>query len=1511
MRNTLLAITFLCDGRAQTLPFDTLVQSVVWIGTHASATTKDAVLCVEREGHGLKVNTMREGWALALPGQRPPSSSVVLRCEVATLVGIVREGTRGGSALYVRPVVDGMRRFELRTLPAEGTWELGRLSGCDICYGTPYVSASHARLTCHERRLAIEDLRSGNGTIVNESVIAPYMPYELEPGDEVRILDWVFVVGKGFLCTNCPPGLSLEPLAASGDEAALPPCIHEKEKHKAAEHRFHPAPRIVRTIHALSLAVDGPPSLAEHKEQSALMRMGPSLLMGLSASFMLAGSAQRVFGGASLLESMPAIALVVTLMAGSVLWPLASGRYERRSVRVANTRRSQRYVAYLDKIERALIEESHDQKRVLRENRLPVQEVLRMASERSALLMSRTQDHEDYLCVRVGTGDAPLSADVAWPEHPFSLVDDDMWNRLERLRNQMPQLDGVPLALSLVAHPSVGIYGDRALVWEFVRGVLVQVCACHSYREVRIALVVGESDRDEWAPFVPLRHMYDSRGENRYLAVTPEGMMRLDAMLEELLCLHDVPASGPRSRPERHCVIVCSNLRLFLQSTVLGSISAQGALDGRASLVFVGESTEALPRSCTYLVDLSGEHGACDERALRSARMFARDDVLDTLVTFLPDIMVSREEGRRFALDMGRLRLAESEVHRRRPSLTAFLELYEVGSVAHLNIGERWREHDASRNLLARLGVDGLGNVVCLDLHEDGQGPHGLIAGTTGSGKSEFIATLILSLCVNYAPSEVSILVIDYKGGGLAGVFDAEPQRLPHLCGTITNLDGSVIRRSLVSLRSELERRQRMLNAARARTGESTMDVRRYQSLYRQGRVHEPMPHLVVVADEFAELKQQEPEFMDQLITSARIGRSLGVHLVLATQKPTGVVDDQIWSNARFKACLKVSDVTDSREMIRRDDAARLDRPGRFCLLVGYDEAFLEGQAAYAGEPYVPRTRLEPRRDTSVRLLGKEGEVVLRRDACGARRVGTCTELQAVLEELAHTARMLNEQALPLWLAPLPERLAFDPLALSSRSCAATDLTCVLAMVDDPWNQRQDLMLVSLLEVGNLVLYGPQNSGVEEMAKATLAALAYEHGTSELWLYGIDSGNYFTTLEQLPQWGGTVHSADEDGLFHLLRMLSELVTHRRSEGGTSWPQVVVALTGLSSWLEACERLEDELEHLTRDGPRYGVHLVIVAHAVHDVRMRLRANLGFELAVSLRDAGEYALLLGSLGGVPMPKGKMRGLVRKDDRVLEFVGMCLANDAAGELEIVSEVVAHAHGMASEPVPPIPRVPASVTAAELVGRIRAGGFPIGFDKADAAPFWMELRRDLPLLATGGDRQQLDSFLVGACETLDGMGVSTCFVDAWGHVPSVLHVRTLGPAEVGEALRANKSFGRGYQVVVINDVLRLLEHLASHEAALLQDILVRALEYDLPPFVLGAESWRLGSVFDNWLKHVQASGRGLWVGEGFATQTVFPLPRLTREHRLPVRRLDGFAVLGGSTRAVRFVRSSTFGAA
>lgn len=259
-------------------------------------------------------------------------------------------------------------------------------------------------------------------------------------------------------------------------------------------------------------------------------------------------------------------------------------------------------------------------------------------------------------------------------------------------------------------------------------------------------------------------------------------------------------------------------------------------------------------------------------------------------------------------------------------ALTKNITLYQllgILSEEDLDLKARWSFSDVTKSMAAPLGVRSGNEIVYLNIHDDekAHGPHGLVAGTTGSGKSELLMTYILAMATIYSPYEVAFLIIDFKGGGMGNQF----KDLPHTLGVITDIDGKEINRSLISIKAELDRRKRLF-------AEIDVDhIDKYIRAYQKGKASTPLPHLIIIVDEFAELKAQYGDFMAELNSAARVGRSLGVHLILATQKPQGQVDPQIDSNSKFRLCLKVQTPEDSREVTKH--RLQQKQRGRTCIL--------------------------------------------------------------------------------------------------------------------------------------------------------------------------------------------------------------------------------------------------------------------------------------------------------------------------------------------------------------------------------------------------------------------------------------------------------------------------------------------------------------------------------------------------------------------------------------------------
>ena len=626
-------------------------------------------------------------------------------------------------------------------------------------------------------------------------------------------------------------------------------------------------------------------------------------------------------------------------------------------------------------------------------------------------------------------------------------------------------------------------------------------------------------------------------------------------------------------------------------------------------------------------------------------------------------------------------------------SITLF-EMLNILSADDIDLGENWRHAAVYNTMAAPLGVKTKDALVYLDLHEKAHGPHGLVAGTTGSGKSELLLSYILSMSVFYHPHEVSFVIIDFKGGGMANQL----RQLPHLIGTITNIDGREVERSLRSIKAELRKRQRVFAEA------GVNDISSYIKRYKAGKVSQPLPHLIIVVDEFAELKSEHPEFMKELISAARIGRSLGVHLILATQKPSGQVSEQIWSNSRFKLCLKVQTKEDSMEVIKSPLAAEIREPGRTYLQVGSNEVFELFQSAYSGAPASGsadgfRSEFSI---SEVSLTGKYRTVYQQKNS--AADGDGKTQLEAVVEHVraycdANHVPQLDSICLPSLETCIHLRRGETRPAMSALP---------IGVYDDPDNQYQGEATVDLAG-NNLLIVGASQTGKTTLLQTIIRQVAEWYSPAEANIYILDFGALvLKSFEELAHVGGVVGAAEEDRVKNLFKFLHAEITRRKARlaeiglssygayvdaGYTDLPRILLLLDNFTLFRELyAEQYESALIYLCREGPACGLTTVLTNSGTAGLSYRHLSNFSDRLALTCNDKAEYASLLDRCRMEPA-NTPGRALFMRDKSIYELQAY-LSFEGEREIDRVAEVHAFINttnarwpGQRAVPLPSIP--------------------------------------------------------------------------------------------------------------------------------------------------------------------------------------------------------------------------------
>ncbi len=1140
--------------------------------------------------------------------------------------------------LFLQTVQEQDNVFIPYCIPSEGSFSIGRETGNDICYENIYVSRIHASFLIDHNNLTVRDENSTNGTYVNGFAVSEAA---LNVGDAVYIMGLNLLVGKGFIALNNANNRCqvVNTSLLSAFESNLDTFYATPPKELSEQKLFDRQPRRKLEMIPPTINLFAPPNALNGNHMPLMLQMSSQMMTG--ARSMLSGN--------------------VVMAISSLLTPLLNRSFTDKERLEYAERRHDKYMQYLSEVEQEILDERTHEQVFLNEAHPPLSAVISYPVDKQRLWEYRPVD-KDFLQLRIGTGKIPLQAEINWPHERFNLDEDALRDEMLRLANQDYSLTNAPILLSLKDDFVIGINGTRPHVERLMVNMIIQLAMTHSYDEVKIIILGRLQDttyvRDEISLFRYLPHCWSNLRDIRFIAENKADAGVIAEYLKKQQENQDTGVGGKIhwTSGTISYVIFAFDKQLLDCLDVLGVVLNAESYPGYSIVTgYNGALKESkklinMERSNGTLIHLSGSEGKDTSFTIERC---IKDALLNDL-QIMNGIKI-KTEGRQFSL----------------PKIYSFLEMFNAGRVEYLNPLTRWQQNNPVKSLATPVGIGTDGELFYLDLHEKRQGPHGLVAGMTGSGKSEFIITYILSLAVNFSPNEVAFVLIDYKGGGLATAFDDSKRgiHLPHIAGTITNLDGAAIQRSLSSIQSELKRRQAVFNDAKSRNNEATMDIYDYQKLYRAHKVDEPMPHLFIISDEFAELKKQQPDFMEALIQTARIGRSLGVHLILATQKPSGVVNDQIWSNTKFRVCLKVQDRSDSNEMIKRPDAAELKETGRFYLQVGYNEYFALGQSAWCGAKYIPQDVIESNIDETIDFVDNVGQVILNSKPAHKAETSDTRQLVAIVQYLSDLAKKENIQTHPLWLDPLPEKLDLETAELMlSDTEKENSFRAVIGIADDPEQQRQLPLSINFLSLRHIILCGEAGSGKSTFLRTMLYSMAEQYGPHQLNYYILDlSGGAMSSMKELPHCGAYLNDQNENDLNRLMALLHNIIAERRALFAAAdvvnyntyikikpLPLILFVIDSYTNIVNFQQgpTFNTEFHFFLREAASYGICVIASMNHFGEMYSKARMEVDYTIALWAKDRYDYTDILGTRTMLTAPQIQGRGLCVIDGRVLEY-------------------------------------------------------------------------------------------------------------------------------------------------------------------------------------------------------------------------------------------------------------------
>lgn len=1196
----------------------------------------------------------------------------------------------------------------------------GRDNTNDVISASNFVSHHHAVFHLTESGWEVQDQNSSNGVYVNHFRIAGAVRLKL--GDVVYLMGPRVIVGTNFLsiCSGDTP-MYVNP-------SVLPPLEPARGNVGVSSGTgrgglFNRGPRSRYPMEWRPITVDAPPMPMSSDRMPLILRMGSSAVMG----------------GRSIMMGSYSMALT------SLVFPFLTQRYTEKERKEYEARRLQKYGEYLEDKKQEIEKECKREYQVLNANYPSLSSVLGYFDNGASRLWERRNIDDDFLNLRVGSGTVPMRAELEYPKERFEMEQDTLEAQMYSLVEQKYMIPKAPVMLSLMKDYVCGVVGDRPYVIAFVRALAAQLMMTHSYDEVKCVFLLEPEELSAFQAVRYLPHVWNNERSIRLLATSQPGASAIGEYLRREMegALGSKADIAKYRRTHPHYVVFALSRSLYDTLEVLKDVLVR---DQNIGLSVVA-AFEQQPKESTriFRMNRTGIHLSYD---LLHPDLEPQQFELDAY---------GEEHYRSSMKKLANTSLMTIAGSFNLPKTFTFLEMFGAGKVEHLNLLKRWADSDPTRSLAAPVGIGTDGELFILDLHEKRQGPHGLVAGMTGSGKSEFIITYILSMAVNFSPDEVAFLLIDYKGGGLAGAFE-DPERhihLPHLVGTITNLDGPAISRSMISIESELQRRQRIFNEAKTRCNEGTLDIYDYQRLYRAHRVDEPLPHLFIISDEFAELKSQQPEFMDKLISTARIGRSLGVHLILATQKPSGVVNDQIWSNTKFRVCLRVQDTGDSNDMLKRPDAASLKDTGRFYLQVGYNEYFALGQSAWCGADYIPQDEVVQQKDESVQVIDDTAQTLLVAKPIKQKKKGVSKQIVAIVQYLSDLAKRENILPRTLLPPPLPTVLTLEKLKEHFSEGTPDKISALVGMIDDPAQQQQYPLELDLESTHNVLLVGESGCGKTTFVQTMLLNLAQRYTPEQVSFYILDfSSKLLTMFRKLPHCGAVLTDEDESSIDRLFEMITDETKRRQKlfaqaevnsyeayckiEQIPLWVVVIDGIVNFTS-IKKGNFYYSTIHDFMRDGAPYGIKFVLAGGHYNEFSMRVRQEASEHIGMNQKDKYGYFDIMGCKTEYLPPCLPGRGLCMREDHPLEFQG-AVFSDSTDQQQAAQQLRQELERLAAQDAgctfaKRLPMVEEGQSYEEFCKKFAPMRIPLGYNLSDAKPVALPLRQTFSLTVYNGN--------------------------------------------------------------------------------------------------------------------------------------------------------------------------------
>ena len=1185
---------------------------------------------------------------------------------------------------------------------------IGRDVNCDVSLNNKKISACHAKVYKKGTGIYIADMDSTNGTFLNGNRIQDSI---LRDGDVISISVYKIIFQKGKLFFQ-------------NEEHFLNITMISERESKEYPY-FMRSPRLKMEVPNGEIEIQTPPTLGTKPEINWLTVLVPSISMVaimVSVTLITKGNPIMLLttGGMSL------VSIMVSIM---------NYRLQKKKHKQKENLRLDRYDEYIKETIKEIEEKTEAQLKAYVLAHPETSDCIGIAHNIERRLWERKPLDDDFMSLRVGSGIMDFNVQLRIPKQQVHLENDELLNTPIEIVNKYKNIASAPIVYNMLSSPSGGVVGNRKDSIKLVQNMVIQATTHHCYDELKIITIFPKHEFSEWSWIRWLPHSFNDNRSERYMACDTYETTRIFKQFDDIL----TQRSRELKEDDDHrndnfklpyYLFIIADKSLMDNQTIIKYLTSNNKKLG-VGVIFLYDDISLLSRDCAVIIEIKDGAGLIYNKDNASGKKEFKID------------RVANKELEIFSRDLTPVKVNTMAEELMLPNCLTFLEGYDVKTPEQIDFASNWKNSLTYKSMAVPIGVKSNGDKFYFDIHEKFHGPHGLVAGMTGSGKSEMVQSWIISMALKFSPQDVSFVLIDFKGTGLILPF----QNMPHLAGTISDLDTN-INRNLIALENELSRRKALLDSV------GVNNINNYIKLYKDGKTKEPLSFLFIIIDEFAEFKVQFPDFMTVINRVFAIGRTLGVFAILLTQKPAGVVDDKMHANTRFRWCLKVASSADSKDMIKHPDAAKITNPGRAYVQVGEDEIYELIQSYWSGAPYNPnktiKTIAKPRISV-IDIGGKRNTYEVYEKNVDSK--SEINEIDAIIRQLNGYIENNNlTKAQKIWMQKLPENIPLNNIlkdCFNGNKWSESNgiIQPIVGMLDDPHTQSQYPLKFNISEDGHFAIYGAPGTGKTTMLQTLIMSLCFSYSPQDVNIYIMDFGGWSMGMfKDFPHVGGIANDNDEERIEKTARLIKKELDERKSkfavEGigniisyrsatGEKLPSIVLILDNFAPVINLYPDLEQFFINLTREGGNYGIYFVTTANNTMALGFKLSQNIKMAVSLQMTDKSDYSSIVGKTDGLEPEKIVGRGL-SKGNSPLEFQ-TALPIDGLAESDRVNKIkklaVVMSKKWSGKKAKPIPIMPAIIN----FGTIETKDIAIGLISSDVEPISISFSSQHYIIVSG----------------------------------------------------------------------------------------------------------------------------------------------------------------------------------